>query len=210
MSLLNPKSVEIVTSCKIEPSLTGAAPGAHFQFLRLGYFCVDAVDSTPGRPVFNRTATLRDTWAKIEKTQPETDRTGKRPKTRDRKGGAPVNAKRGETAPIGEEISIDDFSRVDLRVGVVREAGLVEGAKKLIRLMVDLGEGRLRQVFSGIRSAYVDPKVLVGKKVIVVANLKPRQMTFGVSEGMVLAGVGEGRLGIATVEGNLLPGDKVM
>jgi methionyl-tRNA synthetase len=75
---------------------------------------------------------------------------------------------------------------------------------------VDLGEGRLRQVFSGIRSTYADPEILVGKKVVVVANLKPRQMSFGLSEGMVLAGVGEDRLGIATVEGDLLPGDKVM
>jgi len=93
---------------------------------------------------------------------------------------------------------------------VVREAGLVKGAKKLIRLMVDLGEGRLRQIFSGIRSAYADPGILVGKRVVVVANLKPRQMSFGLSEGMVLAGTGEDRLGIATVEGDLLPGDKVM
>ena len=68
----------------------------------------------------------------------------------------------------------------------------------------------MRQIFSGVRSAYPDPGVLTGKKVIVVANLKPRQMSFGLSEGMVLAGVGEDRLGIATVEGDLAPGDKVM
>ena len=59
--------------------------------------------------------------------------------------------------PVGQEISIKDFSKVDLRVGVVREAGLVKGAKKLIRLMVNLGEGRPRQVFSGVRSAYSEP-----------------------------------------------------
>jgi methionyl-tRNA synthetase len=159
--------------------------------------------------VFNRTVTLRDTWAKIEKTQPERVIPEKAPKAGGRKEGKPVAPKSDDVSPVVEEITIDDFSRIDLRVGLVREAALVEGAKKLIRLMVDLGEGRLRQVFSGIRSAYADPAVLVGKKVIVVANLKPRQMKFGLSEGMVLAGVGEGRLGVATVEGDLLPGDQV-
>jgi methionyl-tRNA synthetase len=96
-----------------------------------------------------------------------------------------------------------------LRVGVVREAGLVKGADKLVRLGVDIGEGRIRQVFAGIRSAYPDPSSLVGKKVMVVANLKPRQMKFGLSEGMILAGVGKGRLGIATFDSDLNPGDKV-
>jgi glutaminyl-tRNA synthetase len=64
--LLNPNSLEVVTGCKLEPSLAGAAPGASYQFARLGYFCVDA-DSAPGALVFNRTVALRDTWAKIEK-----------------------------------------------------------------------------------------------------------------------------------------------
>ncbi len=87
---------------------------------------------------------------------------------------------------------------------------MVEGADKLLRLAVDLGEGRTRQVFAGIRKAYPDPSVLVEKKVIVVANLKPRKMKFGLSEGMVLAGVGDDdRLSVATFVGDLLPGDKV-
>jgi methionyl-tRNA synthetase len=113
--------------------------------------------------------------------------------------------------PIGPEITIDDFAKMDLRVGVIREGGLVEGADKLVRLMIDLGEGRLRQVFAGIRAAYPDPAQLVGQKVIVVANLKPRQMKFGLSEGMVLAGSGGGkkRLCAATFDGALEPGDKV-
>jgi glutaminyl-tRNA synthetase len=63
---LNPKSLETVTNAKLEPSLTGAAPGNRYQFERLGYFCVD-LDSTVERPIFNRTVALRDTWAKIEK-----------------------------------------------------------------------------------------------------------------------------------------------
>ena len=63
---LNPNSLTVLTSCRIEPSLSAAAPGSHYQFERLGYFCVDSVDSKPGAPVFNQTVTLRDSWAKIE------------------------------------------------------------------------------------------------------------------------------------------------
>ena len=66
---LNPHSLEILTDCTVEPSLAQAEAGSRFQFERQGYFCVDAVDSSPGRPVFNRTVTLRDTWAKIQKAE---------------------------------------------------------------------------------------------------------------------------------------------
>jgi methionyl-tRNA synthetase len=112
--------------------------------------------------------------------------------------------------PIGEEITIDDFAKVDMRVGVVREAGLVDGVKKLIRLMVDVGEEKPRQVFAGIRAAYPEPEKLVGQKLIVVVNLKPRKMKFGLSEGMVLAGGGgTDRLEAATFRGDLKPGDRV-
>ena len=69
-SNLNPNSLEMLTSCRVEPSLAGAEPGSRYQFERLGYFCVDP-DSSAGRPVFNRTATLRDPWAKIQKAQRE-------------------------------------------------------------------------------------------------------------------------------------------
>jgi glutaminyl-tRNA synthetase len=68
MSNINPNSLEILQSCKLEPSLAGAAPGTRYQFERLGYFCVDP-DSSANRLVLNRTVTLRDTWAKIEKKQ---------------------------------------------------------------------------------------------------------------------------------------------
>ena len=64
--MLNPVSLETLKDCRVEPSLRGAAPGSRFQFERLGYFCVDA-DSSPDALVFNRTVTLRDTWAKIQK-----------------------------------------------------------------------------------------------------------------------------------------------
>ncbi len=66
---INPQSLETLTDCQMEPSLSQATPGSRFQFERLGYFCVDTIDSAAGRPVFNRTVTLRDTWAKILKAQ---------------------------------------------------------------------------------------------------------------------------------------------
>jgi glutaminyl-tRNA synthetase len=66
---LNPQSLEVLTGCQVEPSLAGAVPGTSYQFERLGYFCADPVDTAPGQLVFNRTVTLRDTWAKIEQAQ---------------------------------------------------------------------------------------------------------------------------------------------
>jgi len=66
---INPNSLEVLEGCKLEPSLANADSGSQFQFERLGYFCVDSKESKPGKPVFNRTVTLRDTWAKIQKQQ---------------------------------------------------------------------------------------------------------------------------------------------
>ncbi|MFY9399570.1 MAG: hypothetical protein WAR22_14515 [Desulfomonilia bacterium] len=94
-------------------------------------------------------------------------------------------------------------------MGLIREVSLVEGSSKLLRLMVDVGEGRLRQIFAGIRPAYGEPDDLLGKRVVVVANLKERQMRFGTSEGMILA-AGEGsRMGIVTLDGDPEPGDRI-
>jgi len=87
---------------------------------------------------------------------------------------------------IAPTITIDDFAKVDLRIARIVACDYVEGAKKLLRLTLDAGEGRHRNVFSGIRSAY-EPAQLVGKLTVLVANLAPRTMKFGVSEGMVLA-----------------------
>ena len=82
-------------------------------------------------------------------------------------------------------IDYDTFSKVDMRVGKIVSAELVEGADKLLKLMVDIGDGKPRQVFAGIRKTY-DPATLVGRSVAVVVNLAPRKMRFGVSEAMVL------------------------
>jgi len=67
VTCLNPDSQQTLQDCRVEPGLREAKPGEKFQFLRVGYFCTDSVDSRPGVPVFNRTVTLRDTWAKIRK-----------------------------------------------------------------------------------------------------------------------------------------------
>jgi methionyl-tRNA synthetase len=92
--------------------------------------------------------------------------------------------------PGGEElaptITIDDFAKIDLRIAKIVQCEPVEGSTKLLRLTLDVGEGRTRNVFSGIASAY-KPEDLVGKLTVMVANLAPRKMKFGISEGMVLA-----------------------
>ncbi|MDH2917051.1 MAG: methionine--tRNA ligase, partial [Gallionella sp.] len=93
-------------------------------------------------------------------------------------------------APIAETISIDDFSKVDLRVARIANAEHVEGAEKLLKLTLDIGEEKPRTVFAGIKSAY-DPEKLKGRMTVMVANLAPRKMKFGMSEGMVLAASGE-------------------
>jgi len=108
---------------------------------------------------------------------------------------APAKATTPAAASVAEgppaEITIDDFARVDLRVAKVLACEAVDGSDKLLKLSLDLG-GEQRTIFSGIRSAYA-PEQLVGRHVIVVANLKPRKMRFGVSQGMVLsAGDGTG------------------
>jgi methionyl-tRNA synthetase len=87
---------------------------------------------------------------------------------------------------IAPTITIDDFARIDLRIARIENCEAVEGSTKLLRLTLDVGEGRTRNVFSGIASAY-RPQDLVGKLTVLVANLAPRKMKFGVSEGMVLA-----------------------
>jgi methionyl-tRNA synthetase len=88
--------------------------------------------------------------------------------------------------PIAPTITIDDFTKIDLRIAKIVQCEAVEGSTKLLRLTLDVGEGRTRNVFSGIASAY-QPQDLVGKLTVMVANLAPRKMKFGVSEGMVLA-----------------------
>ncbi|KRS22528.1 methionine--tRNA ligase [Alishewanella sp. WH16-1] len=99
---------------------------------------------------------------------------------------AEVNVVSGKREPISETISIDDFAKIDLRVATIIDAKPVEGADKLVQLQLDIGGGETRQVFAGIKAAYT-PESLIGRQTVMVANLAPRKMRFGLSEGMVLA-----------------------
>jgi methionyl-tRNA synthetase len=108
----------------------------------------------------------------------------------------------------GDTISIDDFMKVDLRIARVEAAETVDGADKLLRLRLDL-DGDSRTVFAGIKSAY-EPEALVGRQVVVVANLAPRKMRFGVSEGMVLAaGPGGEDIFLVSPDDGAVPGMRV-
>jgi len=110
---------------------------------------------------------------------------------------------------IAPEIEFDDFAKVDLRVALIKNAEHVEGAKKLLKLTLDLGTEQ-KQVFSGIKSAY-QPEDLVGKLTVMVANLKPRKMKFGMSEGMVLAaGPGGKEIWLLEPHEGAQPGMRIM
>jgi len=110
--------------------------------------------------------------------------------------------------PQNTEITVDDFAKIDIRVAKILAAELVEGADKLLKLTVDIGDAQ-RTVFAGIRSAY-EPDKLVGRLTIVLANLKPRKMRFGTSEGMVLAaGPGGKDIFLLSPDSGAAPGMKV-
>jgi methionyl-tRNA synthetase len=105
-------------------------------------------------------------------------------------------------------IAIDDFNKVDLRIAKIVKAEHVDGADKLLKLTLDIGNGT-RTVFAGIKSAY-DPAKLEGRLTVMVANLAPRKMKFGVSEGMVLVASGEGTgLFLLSPDSGAQPGMKV-
>jgi len=114
-----------------------------------------------------------------------------------------------EPAPAAAPISIDDFSRIELRIARIVDAQHVEGADKLIKLTLDVGEPRHRTVFAGIKSAYA-PSDLIGRLTPMVANLAPRKMKFGLSEGMVLAASGDGPgIFLLTPDSGASPGMRV-
>ncbi len=100
---------------------------------------------------------------------------------------APTKAPSPESQAPGGNIGIDDFAKLDLRIGKVLECEFVEGSDKLLRFKLDAGDLGERQIFSGIRAAYPEPEKLIGRNVIFIANLAPRKMRFGVSEGMILS-----------------------
>ncbi|MGR1217918.1 methionine--tRNA ligase [Metapseudomonas otitidis] len=124
---------------------------------------------------------------------------------------APAPAGNGELTkePLAPEITFDAFAAVDLRIALIEKAEFVEGADKLLRLTLDIGDAK-RNVFSGIKSAYPDPSKLEGRLTLYVANLAARKMKFGVSEGMVLAaGPGGEEIYLLSPDSGAKPGQRV-
>jgi methionyl-tRNA synthetase len=111
------------------------------------------------------------------------------------------------TAPLKEEISIDTFAKIDLRVAAITKAEAIPRAKKLLKLTVDMG-GETRTVVSGIAGNYT-PDALVGKQVVIVANLKPAKLMGVLSKGMLLAASSEEGLSIITLDQDMAPGTPV-
>jgi methionyl-tRNA synthetase len=122
----------------------------------------------------------------------------------------PMNEPAAPTADTPATISIDDFAKLDLRIGKVTACEFVEGSDKLLRFELDAGPLGTRQIFSGIRAAYGEPEKLIGRNVVFIANLAPRKMRFGLSEGMILsAGEGGGDLFLLDADQGARPGATV-
>ena len=126
-------------------------------------------------------------------------------------GAAAKSGKKADPAKAekdtGDFIGIDDFAKLDLRIGKVLACEFVEGSDKLLRFELDAGELGKRQIFSGIRASYGEPEKLIGRSVVFVANLAPRKMRFGVSEGMILsAGFDAGALALLHGDDGAQPG----
>jgi methionyl-tRNA synthetase len=126
-------------------------------------------------------------------------------------GATPANAAAApaSAAPAAAPatVAIDDFAKLDLRIGKVLECGFVDGSDKLLRFLLDAGDLGQRQIFSGIRGSYGAPDALVGRSVVFIANLAPRKMRFGVSEGMILsAGSDGGALHLLAADDGAQPG----
>ena len=135
---------------------------------------------------------------------PQADIETRKMKTLEAAAAAPAEA----TTPAF--VSIDDFAKLDLRIGKVLECAFVEGSDKLLRFRLDAGELGERQIFSGIRAAYSEPEKLVGRNVVFIANLAPRKMRFGLSEGMILsAGSGGEDLKLLDVDAGAAAGATV-
>jgi len=128
---------------------------------------------------------------------------------------SPGKAAEGNKQPAAKQdqepgdavVGIGDFAKLDLRIGRVVACELVEGSDKLLRLELDAGDLGKRQIFSGIRASYSEPEDLVGRSVVFIANLAPRKMRFGLSEGMILsAGFDGGPLALLHADEGAQPG----
>lgn len=166
-------------------------------------------------PLFNHTiAPFKSLFSRLEKKQidaviEETKQLFAQTTQQDAKKGKEVTACDTAVEPIAPEITIDDFAKLDLRVAKVLKCEAVPKSDKLLRFELDLGD-HTRQVFSGIKAAYNKPEELEGRFVIMIANLAPRKMSFGMSEGMILsAGTGGSNLFLLSADGGVTAGMQV-
>ena len=144
-------------------------------------------------------------------TEASKDTLATRPATPVQSAESKPAAPAATAAPVTEAgtglVGIDDFAKLDLRIGKVLECGFVDGSDKLLRFLLDAGDLGQRQIFSGIRASYGEPEKLVGRSVVFIANLAPRKMRFGVSEGMILsAGFDGGALALLDADAAAQPG----
>ncbi|MGX3066241.1 methionine--tRNA ligase [Ursidibacter arcticus] len=166
-------------------------------------------------PLFNHTiAPFKSLFSRLEKKQidaviEETKQLFAQTTQQDTKKGKEVTACDTAVEPIAPEITIDDFAKLDLRVAKVLKCEAVPKSDKLLRFELDLGD-HTRQVFSGIKAAYNKPEELEGRFVIMIANLAPRKMSFGMSEGMILsAGTGGSNLFLLSADSGVTAGMQV-
>ncbi|OYQ81155.1 methionine--tRNA ligase [Ignatzschineria sp. F8392] len=151
----------------------------------------------------------REALSVVRKDAQQADKAGDKVAKSEQKKGGKGPDKDVDKSEEEAYISIDDFAKIDLRLGKVLSCDFIEGADKLLTFQIDLGEERPRTIFSGIRKFYQDPAALVGMYVVVVANLAPRKMRFGVSEGMILSASTKEELTLLTSLSELKPGAKI-
>jgi methionyl-tRNA synthetase len=176
LEFINPDSLKTITA-KVEPHLKTLTGENRFQFERIGYFVADRHDYSSEKPVFNRVVALRDSWKKVQKKQPTPPKEGKKKSAK--------TSSNADGANVADLISIDQFFKCKLVTAKVVEGERVEGADRLLKLQVEI-DGTKRQVVAGIAKWY-SPEDLIGKNVVIVANLKPAKI-FGIeSNGMILA-----------------------
>ncbi len=177
------------------------------SFLNAGSLTWDALQQPLTGTTINKFKPLmqrveeKDTLAMVEDSKESLQTSTKQPETKEKSSADTVE-------PISAEIQFDDFAKIDLRVARIESAAPVEGADRLLQLTLDLGDEK-KNVFAGIKSAYT-PESLEGKLTVMVANLAPRKMRFGISEGMVLAaGPGDDDLFILHPDDGAKPGMRI-
>jgi methionyl-tRNA synthetase len=196
----------------LQPVLPAMAEKARHFFKESAWSWRDAAAPLLGTPImpYEPLATRLDAKLVARLVEAQAEPASVPPPAAQHQAGASDAATLAAAAAVeGNLISIDDFLRVDLRVAKVLNADLVAGADKLLKLRVDLGDLGEREIFAGIRAAY-DHKTLAGRLIVVVANLEPRKMRFGTSEGMMLAaGPGGKDIFVLSPDAGATPGMRI-